>query len=435
MTALRRTTNGPQGSCGLRRRIKPDDGVFQRRRLKHLRMLAAMRYKGDLPDDVHGRNMLMAMLACGLTGPDAQTWAPWIKPQQLEDMIATVESREWNGDALGNLVELTDAEREEGKLFSMRPCDIDWAYVQARQSYRKKTRDAERARRYRAGKMENLKMNKYLSVREEAIYDLLLHAGGKWTVSRLAAKMADHPAFKRPDGAQITAQSLLSRIRDALNHLKAQGMTEEFREPTPRGFERVIRWRPGDKLRRPKLQPETQQRNNATENASPYRAGIDKMGTSRTSAPERATRRPVFNPTTPWRWWQVPARRDCCCLFRSSNSLISCSTRESSSLHASARDWSSCCPPQTRPSVGAVRRSDVAACDTRATANNASDRLSQQHGAFRESVMTTRQSPIMISCLSRFLRTHPQDARGAISVPSRRGKTRPRPSVGECAPV
>jgi hypothetical protein len=42
------------------------------------------------------------------------------------------------------------------------------------------------------------------------------------------------------------------------------------------------------------LQPETQQRNNATENASPYRAGIDKMGTSRTSAPERATRRPVF---------------------------------------------------------------------------------------------------------------------------------------------
>jgi hypothetical protein len=92
-------------------------------------------------------------------------------------------------------------------------------------------------------------------------------------------------------------------------------------------------------------------------------------------------------------------------------------------------------PPQTRPSVGAVRRSDVAACDTRATANNASDRLSQQHGAFRESVMTTRQSPIMISCLSRFLRTHPQDARGAISVPSRRGKTRPRPSVGECAPV
>jgi hypothetical protein len=294
MTALRRTTNGPQGSCGLRRRIKPDDGVFQRRRLKHLRMLAAMRYKGDLPDDVHGRNMLMAMLACGLTGPDAQTWAPWIKPQQLEDMIATVESREWNGDALGNLVELTDAEREEGKLFSMRPCDIDWAYVQARQSYRKKTRDAERARRYRAGKMENLKKNKYLSVREEAIYDLLLHAGGKWTVSRLAAKMADHPAFKRPDGAQITAQSLLSRIRDALNHLKAQGMTEEFREPTPRGFERVIRWRPGDKLRRPKLQPETQQRNNATENASPYRAGNDKMGTSRTSAPERATRRPVF---------------------------------------------------------------------------------------------------------------------------------------------
>jgi hypothetical protein len=34
----------------------------------------------------------------------------------------------------------------------------------------------------------------------------------------------------------------------------------------------------------------------------------------------------------------------CGCLFRSSNSLISCSARESSSLHASARDWSSCCP-------------------------------------------------------------------------------------------
>src|ERR1700731_1926538 len=48
----------------------------------------------------------------------------------------------------------------------------------------------------------------------------------------------------------------------------------------------------------------------------------------------------------------------CCCLFRSSNSLISCSTRESSPLHASARDWSSCCPASNSSSSwsSSVRR-------------------------------------------------------------------------------
>jgi hypothetical protein len=102
-----------------------DAVVEQRRRLKHLRRLAFMRYgrHWTLPNDVHGGNMLRAMLACGLTGPDAQRLAPKIGPPQLQDMIWSVESREWDGDALGNLVELEDDEREEGKLWSMRPCD------------------------------------------------------------------------------------------------------------------------------------------------------------------------------------------------------------------------------------------------------------------------------------------------------------------------
>jgi hypothetical protein len=261
-----------------------DAVVEQRRRLKHLRKLALRRYGCNWtpPNDVHGRNMLLAMLACGLTGPDAHKLARWVTPQQLQDMISTAESREWDPDDLGNLVELLDEEREADKLWSMRPCDRDWPDVQARRHERKKVYDAEYARRSYAEKKENITMNKYLSVREEAIYDFLLHAGGKWTVKRLVAQFADHPAFRRPDGPQLTGGSLRSSIRVELDRLKERGALEEVRMPTVNGlFERVFRWKSGDGLRRKRTQPATARRTDATTNASYARTDIDKMGTSR----------------------------------------------------------------------------------------------------------------------------------------------------------
>jgi hypothetical protein len=66
----------------------------------------------------------------------------------LQDMIRGVESREWDGDALGSLVELTDDERERGKFRSMRPCDRDWSSVQEDRRERKR----ERVARKRAAK-------------------------------------------------------------------------------------------------------------------------------------------------------------------------------------------------------------------------------------------------------------------------------------------
>jgi hypothetical protein len=118
----------------------------QRRWLKHLRLLALRRYGPNwrLPNDVHGRNMLLAMLAAGLTGPDAQRWAPWVGWRQLQDMIRNADSREWDGDALGTLVELTNDEREPDKLWSLRPCDRDWSSVQEQRRERKRERDRKR---------------------------------------------------------------------------------------------------------------------------------------------------------------------------------------------------------------------------------------------------------------------------------------------------
>jgi hypothetical protein len=117
------------------------DVIKHRLWLKHLRGLALMRYgrRWWLPNDVHGQYMLQAMLAAGLTGPDAQRLAPWIGPQQLEDMIQSVDSRtSWDGDALGNMVELTADERERGEFWSMRPCDLDWCRVQEQRRERKR---------------------------------------------------------------------------------------------------------------------------------------------------------------------------------------------------------------------------------------------------------------------------------------------------------
>jgi hypothetical protein len=127
------------------------DVIKHRLWLKHLRGLALMRYgrRWWLPNDVHGQYMLQAMLAAGLTGPDAQRLAPWIGPQQLEDMIQSVDSRtSWDGDALGNMVELTADERERGEFWSMRPCDLDWCRVQEQRRERKR----EHAVRKRAAK-------------------------------------------------------------------------------------------------------------------------------------------------------------------------------------------------------------------------------------------------------------------------------------------
>jgi hypothetical protein len=202
-------------------------------RRRHLIQLAALRhYRGVLPDDRHGRCMLEALLACGMTGPDAQRWAPWIAPDELQHMINDVDAtpQHWTAQRLGELVELTDAEREAGRLWSLHPCDIEWSAVQQRAKERRRGRD--RVRKHR--KREWMKMAKDLDVREEALFVAI---GTKWMpVSELVAKVAGGRAWNAPDGWPITEPSLRRIVGRSLDRLVASGLIESKTQPGRRGL-------------------------------------------------------------------------------------------------------------------------------------------------------------------------------------------------------
>jgi hypothetical protein len=175
--------------------------------------------------------MLKALLACGMTGPDAQRWAPWITAGELQDVINAADAvGNWTAEQLGALVELTDDEREAGRLWSLHPCDIEWSAVQARAKQRRRGRD--RVRKHR--KREWMKMAKDLDVREEALFVAI---GTKWTpVSELAAKVAGGRAWNAPDGGPISGPSLVVLVHRSVNKLVASGLIESKTQPHRKGF-------------------------------------------------------------------------------------------------------------------------------------------------------------------------------------------------------
>jgi hypothetical protein len=201
---------------------------------RHLIQLAAIRhYRGVLPDDRHGRCMLKALLACGMTGPDAQRWAPWITADELQHMINDVDAtppQHWTAQRLGELVELTDDEREAGRLWSIHPCDIEWSAVQERAKERRRGRNRERQRK----KREQAKMANDLDVREES---LLAALGNNWTpVSALVTKVAGGRAWRCPDGLSVSKPSLRRVVNRSLGRLVASGLIESRTEPGRTGF-------------------------------------------------------------------------------------------------------------------------------------------------------------------------------------------------------
>jgi DNA-binding XRE family transcriptional regulator len=201
---------------------------------RHLIRLAAIRhYRGVLPDDWHGRCMLKALLACGMTGPDAQRWAPWISAGELQHMINDVDAtppQHWTAQRLGELVELTDDEREAGRLWSMHPCDIEWSAVQARAKERRRGRD--RVRKHK--KREQEKMANDLDVREESLIAVL---GNAWTpVLALVTKLAGGRAWRGPDGRPVSKPSLRIVVHRSLDRLVASGLIESKTEPGHNGW-------------------------------------------------------------------------------------------------------------------------------------------------------------------------------------------------------
>jgi hypothetical protein len=194
-------------------------------RRRHLKALATMRHGNPT---IRSRALLTALLACGMTGPEVQRYAPWLAPDDLQRMIDDIDAvpkQHWTAQRLGALVKLTDEERERGRLWSLRPCGIEWSVIQERVKERKRARD-----RARNGKRREMaKMAKDLDVREEALFVTI---GINWMlVSDLVAKVASGRAW-----CGISEPSLSVLVRRNLDRLVARGLIESQKEPGFKGL-------------------------------------------------------------------------------------------------------------------------------------------------------------------------------------------------------
>lgn len=185
-----------------------------------LKALARARWGFRLPDDHHGRAMLRAMLLTGTTGPEAQRLCPWLPSDELEGLIRWADDQDpkhWNSDRFGNLVELTDDEREALGLWLLRPSDVDWHVVQERRKARKEER--------RHQQRELIKMARNEPRREESLLFLI---GRDWDYAlKLPDKIKGGVAWRnKRDGNPITGNSLKALVYQALDSLQSRGLIE-----------------------------------------------------------------------------------------------------------------------------------------------------------------------------------------------------------------
>jgi len=234
--------------CG-RRLTEAEVAGRLRMSLRQLKVLAEMRGwawpHNELPDDHRGGAFLKAMLACGLEGLKAYDWAPWIKVRQLNDLIAEADAvppHYWTPERIGELVELTDDEREAGELWSIRPIDMAWSAIQERVHQRRKARNRKRWRKKQRERYMAEQMSRDLDVREESIFVVL---DNKWTpASALMAKVAGGRAWRAQHGPQITGPSLRVLVHKNLDRLLARGLIESKKHPGRNGLsERLVRRR------------------------------------------------------------------------------------------------------------------------------------------------------------------------------------------------
>jgi hypothetical protein len=213
-----------------------------RARLGQLRSLAGKRYGADglsarqrrynfcLENDPEDRAFLYAMIACGLTGPEAQKIAPWsVRSGEFDAMAKDVDLKGWRyftPERLGAIVNLTDDERRELRLNLLRPNDKDWGTVQAEKKQRHSTNAARRGRDDRAMKRALREATRDLDVRPEA---LSMALSDEWqSLLMFAELIGKGDAWRRPDGRLLTGKSLLramTRVADEIAGKHAPGAT------------------------------------------------------------------------------------------------------------------------------------------------------------------------------------------------------------------
>lgn len=141
------------------------DEVLRRLRLGNLRTLFQHRYGATFPDDDAGREDLRELLLPVSLGPHAavkmpnviEVWAPWLPVSQaallIDDVNRTpIEQRKPAGDALGARLNVTAAERERLRLWTIAPCDAAPDEIAEQRKAKRRARQREYRRRIRPRK-------------------------------------------------------------------------------------------------------------------------------------------------------------------------------------------------------------------------------------------------------------------------------------------
>jgi hypothetical protein len=221
------------------------------KRLAGLLALAECRYVfGRLPNDRRGRDHLLALLACGMTGPEAFKHAPWLKQRGLDRLIERAEAKSpWTSEALGKMVKLTRDEREwiehENKTIQqIRPHDVQWEDYQ-------QERSSQRQRRRRARKSEKKNMLRQIeeTLSREQVIRGLLSVGWFWSVATLKDTATTFPAF-----AGLSGKSLEIIIRRIVAKIPKGELESAFKRVDKRSVSVVRLKKPPLLSNTPKIQ-------------------------------------------------------------------------------------------------------------------------------------------------------------------------------------
>jgi hypothetical protein len=134
------------------------DETIRRLRLRDMRNYLRCRYGHTLPDDDAGREDLRELLYPISVGPNAaikmpkaiELWAPWMNTKEAAELIDDINLmpiwlRKPSARELGKRLRVTNQMRQQWRLWTIKPCDLD---DQQLVEWRK-ARDRERKRRKR----------------------------------------------------------------------------------------------------------------------------------------------------------------------------------------------------------------------------------------------------------------------------------------------
>jgi hypothetical protein len=252
----------PQAVRGRKRQIAKIRELY---RLQLFRMCKLRHGNHFVPDSAEGRALLKALLRCKLSGEAVMDAAPWLEPGELQALQRA--ARRLRLHDIGTQVHLTYAERQEGRLWLLRPCDVPWDEVQRRQRERSVKADRERKRRKRREQREIRERRREMMSemmgnmprREEAIMGMLtMDWQDDWQdwfpVSELVQQACTwrsfrcgdvvrslRKAFLCPNGAPATPSSLRRLVHRTVDKLEDLGFVETMLGKGMRGTVRYVR--------------------------------------------------------------------------------------------------------------------------------------------------------------------------------------------------